>query len=100
MSYTNSRENSNFGTDYKDKGGDKYMSACTCTNDKSSIYILHIFIVAYRGYTIQLLGSGTVSQTMLLERLPVQGSILLKGVHIGFFWQMVFHDFSILPIAY
>ena len=48
----------------------------------------------------QLIGSGTVSQTMLLERLPVQGSILLKGVYIGFFWQMVFHDFSGLPISY
>ena len=43
----------------------------------------------------QLLKSGTVSQTMLLEQFLIWGSSLLKAVCIGFFWKLVNHNLSV-----
>ena len=45
----------------------------------------------------QLLKSGTVSQTMLLEQFLIWGSSLLKAVCIGFFWKMVIYNLSVSP---
>ena len=43
----------------------------------------------------QLLKSGTVSLTMLLEQFLIWGSSLLKAMCMGFFWKTVIHNLSV-----
>ena len=70
----------------------------TCSVNRSSMH----FNLRYQkcnAYSIQLftqlLKSGTVSQTMLLEQFLIWGSSLLKAVCIGFFWKLVNHNLSV-----